>query len=160
MNVEYPYRLLLDYEFVNELAKGPVFDSRQKYDVLHWLMYIKASSSTNKGDHNVMTDGEFKRVIDNKVMREDELRKIVKPISLPEEFNFVKNIVDRNLIAAVTTTGSPPWSCIIFTSKNEEKNYKASRTYKKLQDVKVQSGDDSYQSIKLMFNLYSSQNHI
>ncbi len=159
MKVDYPHRLLLDYEFVSELVNGDVFDSRKKYDVLKWLMYIKASSSTNRGDHNVILEEEFKKLCDSGVMREDEMRKIVKPMSIPEEFDDIDDPVVRNLIASITTTSNPPWSCIILTSKAHENAYKTDRNYNKLKDISVKSGNEAFQTIKLMMSLYSSERH-
>jgi hypothetical protein len=159
MKVEYPYRILLDYDFVLELAKGNTFNSREKFDVIHWLMYIKASSSTNSGDHNVMVDDIFNKVCTDKVMREDELRKIARPMSLPKELDIATSPVIRNLIAAITTTNNPPWSCIILTSKAKENSYKSKKVNKDLLDVQIQSGDNAYQTIKLMFSIYARAKH-
>jgi hypothetical protein len=160
MKVDYPHRLLLDYEFVVELASGDVFNSKKKYDVLHWLMYIKASSSTNRGDHNVILEEEFDKLCKNKVMGESELKQIVKPISVPNEFDDISDPVVRNLIVSITTTGGPPWSCLILTSKKQESKYKGNKIYKDLRDVTVQCADEAYQTIKMMMNLYSRERRV
>ena len=97
------------------------------------------------------------RLCENGVMREDEIRKIVKPMSIPEEFEEIDDPVIRNFITAITTTGNPPWSCLILTSKKHESVYKSNKNYDRLRDIGVQCAGEAYQTIKLMFNLFSNE---
>lgn len=156
MKVDYPYRLLLDYEFVNEVVVGNFFSGTKKHDMLKRLMYIKATSSTNKGNHNIILEDQFSRLKKDKIMSEEELRRIVYPAAIPDRFNKIGENLERNIVMAVMTTNDPPWNCIILTSTQNEKDYKANKHFKNMQDVRVASGDEAYNSIRLLFTLYDA----
>ena len=65
--------------------------------MIKYLMYIKATSSINKGDHNVILEGEYTRLIKNSVFADDEIKKIAKPTSLPNEFQSIHDPLTRNI---------------------------------------------------------------
>ena len=156
MILNYPHRLLIDYEFVVELTNGDIFDSRTKFNMIKYLMYIKATSSINKGDHNVILEGEYTRLINNSVFADYEIKKIAKPTSLPNEFQSIHDPLTRNIYMGVVLTATEPWNCTILTSTSHEKDYLANRHFSALKDVTVSSGNKAYTDVKLMFNIFEN----
>lgn len=155
MKVDYPYRLLLDYHFVAEVAKGKVFNSRQKFDILTWLMHIKATSKVHKRDHNLILEEQFNRLIADNVMTGDEIRKIAKPTSLPGTFSTLNGkYIVPNIIEAIILTNDSPWACTILTSEEKQGAYFSSRHIKGLKDIQTVSGKEAYTLVNSLMRTY------
>jgi hypothetical protein len=159
VSISYPFRLILDYDFM----KWILTESSDKTKIITALLHIHNSSKENKKKQNIMLKSDLDRLSAEGLIKDKDLirgclatsdfspefQKIIKE----EEFN---EIIQRGILA-IELADDPPFKTTIITMQNKLEEYEKEKFFEKLKDVNFKGDREGVYLINSLFKKYCNE---
>ncbi|MBI3031952.1 hypothetical protein HYY69_00630 [Candidatus Woesearchaeota archaeon] len=144
-SVKFRYRILTDIHFVRWLI------NKDKTCFLK-LTHIKASSADCKKEHNVIVEEDAQKIIEEKNIKESNLRAAFKGLSIPHEITKVlQDKYDRMILFAIVLATDKPYFTYILTTKDHISKYNGSLHIKNVKSISVKSEEEALKIIDILW---------
>lgn len=115
------------------------------------LMRININSKEHKKNHVVISKKDFNAIINDNPLVEkfsDLLLAALKRIDDPANIESEGNAIIRVIEYAIYFTSEPPFSTLIFTTKEKVDEYKENKRFQGIKEVKVKTDNEACILIK------------
>lgn len=154
VSVDYKFRLIGDKYFIEKLNKDESIKQ-----IVHNLMFIKASSKNFKGKHNIILKEQSDYCENNLSVKSDIIGKAFHRSSkyeniVSDRLNDIEKNIITGIILAQTLKGKKSSPCYILTSNEKVKVYKENKHMKEVESIKILGYDESKEKIAKYFKKF------
>ncbi len=146
--VKFPYRLLADEHFIRWLIS--------KDKSAFWkLTHIKSSSIDCKGEHNVVIEEDAKTIINEKKIKEHNLKAAFKCKPIPHEITTVlSDKYDQMILFSIVLATDRPYFTYLLTTKEHLSKYLNSTHIKEVKSISVKAEDEALKIIEILWSAF------
>ncbi len=146
--VKFRYRILADEHFVKWLIK------KDKMAFLK-LTHIKASSIDCKKEHNVIVEQDAQKIIQERLIKESNLRASFKGQPIPNEITKVlDNKYDQMVLFSMVLATDKPFFTYLLTTKEYLPKYLASTHIQNVKSIAVKAEEEALKIIDVLWSEY------
>jgi hypothetical protein len=159
VSVSYPFRLILDYDFMRWILK----DSNDKTKIITALLHIHNSSKENKKNQNIILKSDLDRLFQEGLIKDKDLIKgCITPTDFSPEFQKIieeekfNEIIQRGILA-IQLADEPPFKTTIITMQGKLEEYEKEKFFEKLKDVNFKGDREGVYLINSLFKKYCNE---
>lgn len=162
VSISYPFRLILDYDFM----KWVLTESNDKTRIITALLHVHNSSKENKKKQNVILKSDLDKLFSEGLIKDKDLiRGCIASLDFSPEFQEIirrekfNEIIQRGILA-VELADDPPFKTIIITMQDKLEEYEKEKFFEKLKDVSFKGDREGVYLINSLFKKYCNEKEL
>lgn len=159
MKIYYPYRILLDYSFLEWLLKKCPTKSK----IIMNFMFINNSSKEYKKNHILVLKEDFEKLKSEGLIKSVSLFK--GGVTVVQDFPFDisslekngENILEKRILFGIFLTDDSPFRSVILTTEKNISEYNENDLINKVKDLSIKSEKEGEYIIENLFRKYCNE---